>query len=102
MTLLWQVDKQSKITLNEVFKRDLNWFEKFLTKFNGFAFFLHGPIQSHIELEASLQGLGAVFDNEVYAIPLDLGFGGYQIVHLEMLNILVALRFGVISGIRKE
>ena len=31
-------------------------------------------------------------DNEVYAVPLDLGFQNYQIVHLEMLNILVALR----------
>ena len=53
---------------------------------------MHDPVHIHIELDASLQGLGAVCDNEVYAIPLTLGLGGYQIVHLEMLNILVALR----------
>ena len=56
------------------------------------AFFSYDPIYSHIKLDASLQGLSAVCDNEVYGIPLDFGFGGYQIVHLDMLNILVALR----------
>ena len=53
--------------------RDLNWFTKFLTTFNGVAFFSHDPIYSHIELDASLQGLGAVCDNEVYSIPIALG-----------------------------
>ena len=91
LEVLRQADKQSKITLNEVFMRDLNWFEEFLTKVNGVTFFSHDSVHSHIELDASLQGLEAVCDNDVYAIPLDLGVGGYQIVHLEMLNILVAL-----------
>ena len=56
------------------------------------AFFSHSKAHHHIELDASLQGLGAVCDNEVYAITLTLGFMQYQIVHLEMLNILKALR----------
>ena len=89
---LRQADKQCKINLNEAFMRDLTWFRKFVHIFNGVAFFSHDPVHSHIELDASLQGLGAVCDNEVYAIPLALGVGGYNIVHLEMLNILVALR----------
>ena len=39
-----------------------------------------------------MQGLGAVCDNEVYSIAIILGFGRYGIIHLEMLNFLVALR----------
>ena len=41
-----------------------------------------------------MQGLGAICDNEVYSIAINpaLEEGGYGIVHLEMLNILVALR----------
>ena len=92
LEVLRQADKQEKITLDEAFARDLNCFQKFLVTFNGVAFFSHDPVCSHIELDASLQGLGAVCDNEVYSIPMALGVGGYQIVHLEMLNILVALR----------
>ena len=90
LEVLRRADKQSRLNLDEAFLRDLKWFQKFLTTFNGVAFFSHDPVHSHIELDASLQGLGAICDNEVYSIPL--GVGGYQIVHLEMLNILVALR----------
>ena len=55
------------------------------------AIFSHDPVYCYIELYASLQGLGPVCDNKVYAIPIELGFNNYQIVHLEMLNTLVAL-----------
>ena len=92
LELLRQADRQEKIVLSEDFHRDLNWFSRFLTKFNGVAFFSHDPVHFHIELDASLQGLGAVCGNEVYAVPVELGYKGYQIVHLEMLNILVAMR----------
>ena len=91
LELLRQADKQKKIVLTEDFHRDLNWFGQFLTEFNGVAFFSHDPVHCHIELDASLQGLAAVRDNEVYAVPIELDFRNYQIVHLEMLNILVAL-----------
>ena len=92
LELLRQADKQEKVVLTEDFHRDLNWFARFLIKFNGVAFFFHDPVHFHIELDASLQGLGAVCGTEVYAVPIELGHKGYQIVHLEMLNILVALR----------
>ena len=92
LEVLRQADKQSKITLDDAFMRDFNWFQQFLTTFNGVAFFSHDPVYSHIELDASLQGLGAVCDKEVYSITVAPRVGGYQIVHLEMLNILVALR----------
>ena len=37
-------------------------------------------------------GLGAVAVPEVYAIILPLNYENYSILHLEMLNILVAVR----------
>ena len=73
-------------------QRDINWFSKFLPTFNGVTIFDHRPIAFDIELDACLQGLGARCGNHVYALPLPLGYMDLNIVHLEMLNILVALR----------
>ena len=73
-------------------KRDINWFLKFLPTFNGITFFDERSVDGSIELDASLQGLGAVWGNQVYALDVTLGYLDFQIVHLEMLNILVALR----------
>ena len=83
--LLRQADKRVKITLTEDFHKDLNWFGQFLTKF-----FSHDPVHCHIELDASLQGLRAVCDNDVYAIPIKLGFSNYQIcppVNIEHIGV---------------
>ena len=91
--------KQDIIEIDCEFKRDLNWFAKFLPKFNGVAFFNHKPIHTHVELDASLQGLGAMCFREIYAITLPIGYQNYNIVHLEMVNILVAIRtWGPQSG----
>ena len=35
---------------------------------------------------------GPVYEDMVYALPIPLGFCNYTIVHLEMLNIMVALK----------
>ena len=80
------------IVLDIEFHRDLNWFKKFLKKFNGTAFFDHRPVKATIELDACLQGLGAIYRNQVYAIPIPHYCDSFSIVHLEMLNILVAIR----------
>ena len=50
------------------------------------------PIAGHIYLDTCLTGLGGCFKNMVYTISLPLGFKNYSIVHLEMLNIVVALK----------
>ena len=84
--------KQDTIIIDREFRRDLNWFTNFLPKFNGVAFFSHTPIHTHVELDASLQGLGAMCGQEIYAIALPKGYHNYNIVHLEMINILVAVR----------
>ena len=66
--------------------------KKFLPKFNDTAFFVHHPIHATIVLDACLQGLGAVYLNQVYAIPTPQYCQNFSIVHLEMLNILVTVR----------
>ena len=43
-----------------------------------------------VHLDACLQGLGGMFNNLVYHVSIALGF--LNIVHLEMTNILVALK----------
>ena len=45
-----------------------------------------------VELEACLTGLGGCCDNVVYHVPIPVGYNQFTIVHLEMVNILVALK----------
>ena len=92
LDLLRKSDKLSKIFLTMDFKRDLNWFLEFIPKFNGKAFISHQPTTEEIELDASLQGLEAGWGNQVYSIPIPLGYENMSIVHFEMRNILVAIR----------
>ena len=80
------------IHLTDLLKQDLNWFRAFLPKFNGTTFFCHKKFALEVHLDACLTGLGAICGNEVYSIPLPPGFLNYDIVHLEMINILVAIR----------
>ena len=77
------------ILLDHQFHRDLNWFTKFLPHFNGIA--NHIPFCMTIELDPCLEGLGAICQNQVYSINIPKNFENYSIIHLEMLNILVAL-----------
>ena len=84
--------KQDTIAIDCEFRRDLIWITRFLPQFNGVAFFSHNPIHTHVKLDASLQGLGAMCGQEIFAIALPKGYQNYNIVHLEMVNILVAVR----------
>ena len=71
------------ILLDVNFHRDLNWFLKILPYFNGTAFFNHTPIRKVIELDACLEGLGAIYQNQVYSIRIPKNFEDYNIVHLK-------------------
>ena len=73
-------------------KRDINWFLKLIPLYNGVTFFDQRSIDHSIELDASLQAMGARWGSQVYALEIPLGYMNLQIVHLEMLNILAALR----------
>ena len=92
LTTLRLAHKLDLIQLDIEFHRDVQWFTKFAQTFNGTAFFKCDTFQGDIELDASLQGLGAKCGKYVYAISIPKGYENYNIVHLEMLNILVALR----------
>ena len=82
----------STITLTNEFKRDLRWFDKFLSRYNGRSFFDHKPVFGVIDLDACLTGLGGRYNNKVYHLPVVKHFQNLGIVHLEMVNILVAVR----------
>ena len=92
LELLRSSHKREKIKLTKDFHRDLKWFQNFIPKFNGTAFFVYQNICYEIELDACLQGLGARCGDQVYTIPIPLNYEGMGIVYLEMLNILVAIR----------
>ena len=89
------------ILLDINFHRDLNWFMNFLRHFNGTAFFNHTPIETVIAQDACLKGLGAICQNQVYSIKSPQNFENYSIVHLEVFNILVALR-GVVLPVGQQ
>ena len=80
------------ITLTHEFKHDLLWFSKFLNNYNGVSIFDHKNFNQKLELDACLTGMGGVCGNYVYHLKIERGYGNLNIVHLEMLNILVALR----------
>ena len=67
-------------------------FRVFLHQFNGVTFYDNKLIHHEVNLDASLNGLGACFGNKVYALPLPVGFMNLHITQLEMLNVVVALK----------
>ena len=92
LDVLHTMHGKNKVLLSPEAQRDINWFQKFLPTFNGVTIFYHRPIAYEIELDACLQGLGARCGSQVFAFPHPMGYLDYNIAHLEMLNILVALR----------
>ena len=89
------------IRLDINFHRDLNWFQKFRPQFNGKAFLVHGLVQATTELDACLQGLGPVYMNQVFAVPIPEYCFQFSIVHLEMLNILEQNNFQYYTNINE-
>ena len=77
------------IGLNPGFHRDLRRFLTFLPDFNGVALYDHKRVPFQVHLDACLHGLGGVFHNLVYHVPIPPGFCNLNIVHLQMINILV-------------
>ena len=83
------------IQLTNEFHRDIQWFLTFLPAYNGVSY-IHKPRiddKQSLYLDASLTGMGAVWRNRVYATPIhNCGDFDLKIVHLEMLNIIIALK----------
>ena len=83
-----------RIQLTGEFYQDLDWFVKFLPHFNGVTYISKKPIDESqsLYLDACLTGMRAIWRDRVYATPIVqiLNFT-LTIVHLEMLNVVVAL-----------
>ena len=92
LQLLRDNHNNSKILLTAEFKKDLNWFNSFLVHYNGVTFYNNKYCHFEVHLDASLTGLGGAFKDMVYALPLPVKHGNYTIVHLEILNVVVALK----------
>ena len=84
-----------RIKLSPDFFLDIKWFQKFVPDFNAIIFVdkPNLPYQDSLHLDSSLTGLGGIWSNRVYTSPI-VAIPGFdlKIVHLEMINILVALR----------
>ena len=92
LELLRQNYDATRITLTPEFKRDIRWFMQFLARYNGTSYFDHKPPDHTTELDACLVGLGGRFKNFVYHLPVVRHYRNLSIVHLEMINILVAIK----------
>ena len=102
LDLLRQNYDATCIKLTPDFMRDLRWFSKFLETYNGVSIYNHRPVDHIIELDACLTGLGGRWNNYVYHLPIPKHYQNLTIVHLEMVNILVAIRIFAAHWSRKK
>ena len=91
LTLLRVNFDRKTIVITEEFKQDLKWFSTFLPVYNGITFFKYVPSKL-VHLDACPTGLGAIYDQQVYAMDLPREWGSKNIAYLEMINILVAIK----------
>ena len=92
LQFLKSMEGNSSTRLTAEFFKDLKWFATFLKQFNGVVYYDVKPVQAELHLDACLTGFGGNFNNQCYALPIPKNFNNYSIVHLEMLNIVVALK----------
>ena len=91
LQLLRDSHDSKRVKLTQDFHKDLAWFRAFLYTFNGVSY-IDRPSSYHIYVDASPYGFGAIFNDQVYAVPYVEGFiPNASIVHLEMYNIFLAL-----------
>ena len=95
LALFRERSNERRIHLTSDFHKDLDWFLAFLPQFNGITCIKKPdlPYNHTLHIDASLTGLGGVWNNEVYASPIFNIYGmDLKIVHLEMLNLVIALK----------
>ena len=83
------------IKLTEQSFKDIDWFLAFLPHFNGRTFFNKSitHVNHDLFLDACLSGVGTLWKDRVYASPVhDISSFSPTIVHLEMINLVIALR----------
>ena len=95
LTVFRKHHDKSRILISEDFRQDIKWFTTFLPHFNGITILKKEPIRDSntLHIDASLTGLGGVWGHRVYSTPIyPISDFKLKIVHLEMFNILLALR----------
>ena len=95
LTVFRKHHDKSRILISEDFRQDIKWFTTFLPHFNGITILKKEPIKDSntLHIDASLTGLGGVWGHRVYSTPIyPISDFKHKIVHLEMFNILLALR----------
>ena len=91
LMMLRTIANPNRVILNDDFQRDLAWFDKFFPSCNGISMYEHKKSDSTLELDTCLMGMGGCWGQYVYHLPINRGFANLDIVHLEMVNILMAL-----------
>ena len=80
------------IALTSDFKLDLRWFATFLPWYNCVSLYDHRPMDMALDLDACLTGFGGRCGIFVYHLGIAHGFRNWSTVHLEMVNILLAIK----------
>ena len=90
--------------LDEETRKDIKWWLRFMPQFNGSGILWMDSFkeQEVMASDASLTGLGAVFDKEYWKIGTDLVRQDYTIVHLELLAVVIMFKvWGHLIGGRR-
>ena len=66
---------------------------KVLPTYNRILLYVHRQVDVTLELDACLTDFGCRSGNFVYHLPIERGFQNWTIVHLEMVNILIAINY---------
>ena len=61
--------------------------------YNGISLYDHKQVDVMLELDACLTGFWGCSGNYVYHLPIEKGFQNWATVHLDVVNILIAIRF---------
>ena len=99
LAVLWANHDTACIYPDEGFYQDLLWFVNFMKQFNGVVAFKRVPIAHKIFVDATLTGIGGVWDSHVYSalVPPSL-VHRISISQVEMYNLLVAVKLRAHSG----
>ena len=86
---------KNRIKLTKEFHKDILWFINFLPFFSGSTKIFKDEVSdiNSLHIDACLTGAGGVWNSRVYAAPIPTFVGlNLSIAHLEMINVLIALR----------
>ena len=93
LQLLRDHHQLNRVILPREFQMDLLWFLKLLNSFNGVVVFRRDPVSQVVHVDATLTRVGGIWGSRAYTaeIPHDIS-SHVSITHLEMYNIVIALR----------